>query len=248
MANMHGYVSNELIHFVGRRLETDSEKYNLLKAILTEGRLSASGGKGLDPTVTTSPKIDYFNKIRSTSVCFCDIPFRDLQFHMHKYGKFGISFTKSFLCGLGANPVFYFIIDQLEEGGGMRFNKKHILDEIVDIGEKICAQYENGKTVFDAKITTELGTVCGSTSMTFREWYQLLVFHIFSHIKPVKFADNLAASENFYMEREWRTLGDIRFETGHVHRVIIPRVFAKTFYGDFASTFEGQLSFSDDFL
>jgi len=153
---MQRYISNELIHFVGRHLETDSQRYNLLKAILNEGKLSASGGKGLNPTVTTSPHIDYFNKIKCTSVCFCDIPLGDLPLHMNKYGKFGISFKKSSLCELGANPVYYYIIDQLEEGAGLRFSKKQILDEIIDIGEKICAKYENDKTVFTASITNEL--------------------------------------------------------------------------------------------
>jgi hypothetical protein len=243
---MSKYISNELIHFIGRKLENDSQRYNLLKTILQEGNLSASGGKGINPTVTTWPHKDYFDKITATSVCFCDIPLCDISSHINKYNGFGIAFTKSYLCALGVNPVFYYIIDQLEEGSGLRFNKKLILDEIIDIGEKICEKYNVSEDLFTADITNELGAIGGKTTMSFKEWYGLLVFHILSHIKPMKFADNLLSRENYYTEREWRSLGDVKFGIKDVYRILIPKTFANTFYSDFSQVFKGQLTFSDD--
>src|SRR5689334_24442201 len=40
-------------------------------------------------------------------VCFCDIPVEDLPLHMKKYSQFGLAFSKGFLIGKGATPVFY---------------------------------------------------------------------------------------------------------------------------------------------
>ena len=54
-----------------------------------------------------SKPISTDNLVKYQVVCFCDIPEHDLEIHVNKYGKFGLSFRKEFLIGLGASPVFY---------------------------------------------------------------------------------------------------------------------------------------------
>lgn len=103
------YVSNELTHFVGRRLGQDA-CYELLKNVLTSGWLMHAPFKlDVDGQLTYLPneKLSQGQKYQSQVVCFCDIPIADLQIHQAKYSRFGLSFTKNFLTKKGANPVFY---------------------------------------------------------------------------------------------------------------------------------------------
>jgi hypothetical protein len=84
------YVSNELTHFLGRGLENDDDRYDLLVKILREGWLT------YPPHDHTKPVPEYFDggKLISTDglvvrciVCFCDIPMSDYKLHMTKYSR-----------------------------------------------------------------------------------------------------------------------------------------------------------------
>ena len=113
------YVSTELHHFVGASLKDDAARCNVLLKILDEGLLRPGPLPGSSPEheserdlsgiafVIQPAEEDSEEMIRAEIVCFCDIPADDLGLHMDKYGPFGISFPKPFLCQQGANPVFY---------------------------------------------------------------------------------------------------------------------------------------------
>jgi hypothetical protein len=47
---------------------------------------------------------------------------------------------------------------------------------------------------------------------------------------------------HFYMEREWRVRGDVRFTLTDVERVVLPRECASSFRSELP-VYEGQLSF-----
>jgi hypothetical protein len=52
----------------------------------------------------------------------------------------------------------------------------------------------------------------------------------------VKFYDASTADEdptNYYMEREWRCLTNIRFSVADLRRIIVPQVFVERLRGDF---------------
>jgi hypothetical protein len=53
--------------------------------------------------------------------------------------------------------------------------------------------------------------------------------------------------ENFYMEREWRSLRNIHFEIDDIHRIILPRSFSKRFRNDVPEYF-GEITFSDEYV
>lgn len=53
--------------------------------------------------------------------------------------------------------------------------------------------------------------------------------------------------DNFYMEREWRSLNNIHFEIKDIERIIIPKSFAQIFRNDIPD-YLGQLTFSDDHI
>jgi hypothetical protein len=71
-----------------------------------------------------------------------------------------------------------------------------------------------------------------------------LDFRIFSYVKifdPLKEDDD---PDNYYMEREWRVIGNFEFALSDVHRIIIPSAFAARFRADLPE-YTGQISFSD---
>jgi Putative abortive phage resistance protein AbiGi, antitoxin len=112
------YVSDELTHFVGRELSQEEQYATLVDKILKTGWLLSDprvytpteanevlDSKGLGYEYHPSAPVDemYLHQV----VCFCDIPITDLEIHMRKYSRFGLSFLKPFLTKKGANPVLY---------------------------------------------------------------------------------------------------------------------------------------------
>ncbi len=74
------------------------------------------------------------------------------------------------------------------------------------------------------------------------QFEKFLNFHIFSFIK---FYDNRLSEthpENYYFEREWRVVGNIKFSMKDVMRVLIPEKYAKQFRRDCPRYF-GQMTF-----
>lgn len=113
MPGIQRYVSKELVHFVGRGLDEEAQ-YRLLVQILTSGWLTypphnpdPAGTFARDMVIEVGGRISNNDLYYPGVVCFCDIPLEDLQIHMKKYSRFGISFLKSCLVKKGANPVLY---------------------------------------------------------------------------------------------------------------------------------------------
>ena len=103
------YVSNDLTHFVGRTLIDDDKRYDLLVQIIRSGKLSfpPHDGSPIELALDFSKPVTTDGLALPCIICFCDIPLADLSLHMSKYSQFGISFSKTFLVGAGASPVFY---------------------------------------------------------------------------------------------------------------------------------------------
>src|SRR5215216_2477466 len=108
------YVSPELTHFVGRRLSED-QQYSLLgNDILKAGWLVHPPIDGRQPNEvlrgsplvggSRTPDVDNTEAAYSQVICFCDIPVTDLEIHMTKYSRFGLSFLKPFLVDKGLTP------------------------------------------------------------------------------------------------------------------------------------------------
>ena len=71
-----------------------------------------------------------------------------------------------------------------------------------------------------------------------------LEFHVFSYIKffDHNYPDNHI--ENYYFEREWRVIGNIKFSIEDVMRILIPQNYAKRFRKD-CPEYYGQITFLD---
>lgn len=233
------YVSKELTHFVGAGISIEGEdqsailsaQYDLLIKIIRDRRVSHPPHDYEDDIpadLKYDPSYSYKfvgsfhassnNLIYPDIVCFCDIPIEDLGIHIQKYSPFGLSFLKSFLIERGVNPVFYVA----------RSSAIHGITR---------AEY------YDEKIKLFLST-CPNSSKEYCDDIRDLVGDMLCFVKffdPERSDDD---KENFYMEREWRSLFNIHFKINDIERIIIPKSFAEQFRNDVPNYF-GQVTFSD---
>ena len=230
------YISNELTHLIGRELESDEEQYAILIKILKEKCITYPPHEKNDRgarCLITQYKADFTkNEMYMPSmVCFCDIPICDLSIHINKYSPFGLSFDKEFIARKGGGPLYYvpktaapawpFGHDSKEHRGHV-FNQKikecyHLLDDL------ICDKNE-----WSDRAKSVQSFLSGS---------------IFAYTKCFDHTLMDRDEDNYYFEREWRVLGNLRFNISDVRRIIIPENYAVKFRKDFPS-YCGQLTFA----
>ena len=153
-------------------------------------------------------------------VCFCDIPVADLPFHSQKYSPFGIAFKKSFLVKQGAAPVIY-----VPKGSPLHGKP---LGTLLDEAGK---EWEGLRNVPPEK-KAQMGPLD-----------RLLDYFLLSYLKPFDETKTEDDVENFYMEREWRTLNRVRFELDDVQRVIIPESYRRKLR-EKVPLYTGEVTFS----
>lgn len=68
--------------------------------------------------------------------------------------------------------------------------------------------------------------------------------HFLSFCVPFDSTKDDADQENYYMEREWRVIGDVKFGLEGVCRVILPRPYARRLRSD-VPDYAGQITFPD---
>ena len=237
------YVSPELTHFVGQGLSSEDQRYSLLvNDILKGGCLKfppiddsrcIEGLSGNLPIVggTRTPDGDDTEAAYSQRICFCDIPVTDLEIHMNKYSRFGLSFLKRFLIGKGANPVMYVAENSQalsfrlpESTRDEPWSRRRVFERNIELLEEY--RRENR----------------GKFPMYLEYFLDILVLPF------IKYFDDSASDEhkaNVYMEREWRVIGDVKFTLSDVHRVFMPERYAERFRKDLPN-YTGQLTFSDN--
>lgn len=157
-------------------------------------------------------------------VCFCDIPITEFHIHIQKYGPFGLSFSKDFIAKNGGSPVHYL------PQNAYRFPwKKERLASFFDKVGMNFYKFVNDK--------------CSPPVDEKADYLNLLGFHILGYIKF--FDHNLPDDDpnNFYFEREWRVLGNVKFKLENVQRVLLSKDYAEKFRKDFPE-YHGQLSFT----
>jgi hypothetical protein len=232
------YVSPELTHFVGKGLSEDQQYSLLVNDILKAGWLMHPPIDDRQPNEVVkgsvlvggshTPDVDETEAAYWQGICFCDIPVTDLEIHMNKYSRFGLSFLKPFLVGKGANPVLYVA----ENSQALSFGLPDSLS-----GDEVWPR----RKVFKGNIQL-LENYRQNLPITLRYFLDMLVFSF------IKYFDDSTSDEdeaNVYMEREWRVLGDVNFALEDVHRVFMPQCYAERFRADLPN-YTGQLTFSDN--
>lgn len=264
MSPLQRYVSSELTHFVGRCLSTDDDRYVLLARILVSGWLthpphdpSIAGNLTVNPQARVSENEMYSPEV----VCFCDIPVDDLEIHIRKYSSFGLSFSKSFLVSKGANPVFYVAKNSavgIPADMSDAKRREEAFERSRSIGAQAFLESVPRAQHFDRAISEYHSLVkwlrnlileqAGAPGVPeeFRLLFRLemfLDFQIFSFLKFFDDAKPEEDPENFYMEREWRILGNVAFNLGDVRRVILPESYASRLHSD-VPQYVGQVTYA----
>ena len=249
------YVSNELTHFVGRSLRDEKkdenqiwdEQYGILRKIIHEKRISYSPHEtsegGLEYGTPSRNYFEFQSKFSNNGmivpgmVCFCDIPLEDIAIHISKYSHFGLSFQKSFLIKQGTTPVFYVEKNSIIRNYPSQKNtaRSEYFDEMVDHYIKYCNNWLNYIKNFPCKIEPRS-----------KECIEIgeFMLDLLSYIKFFDANKSDADEENFYMEREWRSLFYINFEIENIRRIILPSSFSKRFRSD-VPEYYGEITFSD---
>lgn len=262
MYPLQRYVSKELTHFVGRQLPAERQ-YSLLVEILRSRWLThpphnrnISGNL----TVNTEARMSENQMYVAEVVCFCDIPVSDLDIHIVKYSPFGLSFLKSFLIEKGANPVFYVAKNSTVRVPRQSSDVSELKDaheRSLVIGAEAFFRTVPSSDYHDKMVREyhELSRLLENLVMQHRQspgvppdfvrlqiLWRFLDFHIFSFTKFFDDAKPDDDPQNFYMEREWRILGNLDFRLDDVQRVILPESYAKLFRQD-VPDYAGQVTF-----
>ena len=223
MAEQPQYVSDKLFHFVGHAHSEDHEKnFATLKAILQTGWILHRGGSpgwGQE-RISISPTGTLINErlIVPEVVCFCDIPEEALGIHVAKYGQFGLSLSRQYAQRYGARPVLYFPlnIDQPE----MRYGTPCLSDiEAVfrSLRNHLRGIEKPNERTWGQEPTTLEHAADAFASIALKEF---LAF-----VKPFDGQLPATAWNNYYMEREWRRLGNMEVNEQSVRSIIIPAAF-----------------------
>jgi Putative abortive phage resistance protein AbiGi, antitoxin len=234
------YVSSELTHFAGRG-QTEEQQYNTLLSILKGGHLRGPGFQQhvhhMNPYASVCANQMYVPSV----VCFCDIPSGSLEIHMNKYSRFGLSFEKAFLVGRGANPVFYVVKESVVPPNAwpqsvpvarppqVQDPYNHVVAQPPVISR--CDYFDVMVRILHSALTIEMAVMANQGQQALNAYVRLMDLNSFISLQVmafVKFFDSSLAADhpdNYYMEREWRTLGDLQFALTDVVRVIVPKPY-----------------------
>lgn len=245
---MSEYTSNLLCHFVGRSKATDEEKFQLLCLIIRGHQLIANLDSPDNPssTFTSGYQCENVGEVfgKCDCVCFCDIPDDALEIHTSKYSKFGMGFEKNFIASQGAHPVMYVPVNYpiVERSANSNIEKNpnkyfpQFLTEAANIlplsimalsmsnlDQVKAVLYSAGgggaQVLFDSHIRDDF------FSRNFNPHIYGILSAIATQLAYVKLYDVTLPDnhiDNYYMEREWRSLKNIQFSLADIRKIYLP--------------------------
>lgn len=190
------FTSDILWHFVSRE-KNDNQSFEILLSILKTGLHVGTKNEFFK-------FINWKTKQQETTwgypvSCLADIPLKDLHIHIERYGKFAIGFYKSSAIKQGFHPVLYANQYSATFAQFMEL-RDDIYEELGRSSSPAAAKFE--------QLMTLLGSVCKSGD--------LLANPSVSEHK------DFHQINNFYYEREWRSISNWDFKPADVALVILP--------------------------
>ena len=244
------YISNTLSHFVGRSLNSDEDRYNLLIKIINDGQLLANvkNPDNLKYSVNNTYLSDINGELFTEycCVCFCDIPEDKLSIHTNKYSKFGIGFEKNYLVKKGCRPVMYvpengriqeLVVDSINQKDhpALYFSELRnrysflntiimTINSLIPFKNLIQSIINNPKTAI-AFINADTNYL---KQINENKMHSLLYGETVASIANLAyvklFDPTLSESDpnNYYYEREWRSIENIDFTIGDITTIYVP--------------------------
>lgn len=207
------YVSADLVHFVGRSAPSDDEAFHRLVTIIKGGWLLSPAARGIGDfseeseqlSLTTAESLSSNDRYVPSMVCFADIPRRALAIHVGKYRRFGLAFNKRYLIAKGVRPVYYVPTTARTQPLAKYDSVTEDWDEIAHIvGLEIDPRF-GGTTRTGEDGDPEVGA---NPAERISDWLAGEVFAFVKFFDPSLAPDD---PDNFYMEREWRTVRNVQF-------------------------------------
>lgn len=182
-------------------------------------------------------------------VCFCDIPNDSLAIHVNKYSKFGMGFEKTFIAEQGSHPVMYIPNNYpiIERGDGLNTGKsctprkpEEYFTYLLQLSVNLLPLMEIGYCGINLREQEKRLKVGGLGDFLelfndevretfFKSKYHPMLYSILQGISNqmayVKLYDATLPDshpENYYMEREWRSLNNITFSFGDIKTIYLP--------------------------
>ncbi|HKR60380.1 MAG TPA: abortive infection system antitoxin AbiGi family protein [Pyrinomonadaceae bacterium] len=228
------YTSDELFHIVGRASPEDHERnFQTLLKILRTGCVSYPpdfpNTWQLQITFREDRTLLSEDLIVPTITCYCDIRQDHLQIHMKKYGMFGLSFRRDFLIRLGARPVMY--VPLFHQDWFASINGRTLIANIEQIYRGFREMLVNPITVRER--SHSIGTKPTRSENAIREIDDIITKDFLAFLKP--FNSELSDDDpgNYYLEREWRMFGCLRFRPNDVAHLLIKRGYDDQLIKDF---------------
>ena len=246
---MSNYTSNLLCHFVGRSKTTDDERFELLITIIKGNRLIANLSNPDKPEsyFQSGYQCEHVGEVfgKCDCVCFCDIPNEALEIHTNKYSKFGMGFEKTFIAEQGAHPVMYVpenynIYERGDGGKGQSITPRkpeQYFPCLLMLSTQLIPLLEMGSKPDILKKELEatglFNGLAGFSDVVknayFSKNYHPLAFSILQGVGTqmayIKLYDATLPDDhpdNYYMEREWRSLNNILFTLDNIKTIYLP--------------------------
>ena len=171
-----------------------------------------------------------------TVTCYADIPFEALSIHTSKYGKFGVALPIELLIKSGARPVTYIL---MRSDDWQSIHGHTLLRDIEVIVKGFNEQILEKQKEVDTE-SRSLGTKPNSPKAAMIAMHHMLLKDFLAFIKP--FNSELSHNDinNYYMEREWRKYGNMKFEPDQVTKVVVAKGYKKQAEKDFPN-YEGRI-------
>jgi hypothetical protein len=182
-------------------------------------------------------------------VCFCDIPSEELAIHCSKYSRFGLAFSKPFLIAQGASPVMYIpkpgsfemtLREYVSTSGELNYEERKsgdrasLIDDIFTFHNQLSYvrhlalqhAYSQAASLEDVDETVKKLR----TTLFYQTGVEAFIFGYLKFFDPALPPDHI---DNYYMEREWRVAGKIRFKLADIQRMLVPDEFVDQARCDF---------------
>lgn len=216
------YTSDALYHFFGRgSLDDDEKTFGILLSVLKGMCVSHPphdvGWGEQRLVVNPSASVITDNLVAPNIVCFCDIPLDSMGIHYTKYGRFGVGIDRTYLAQHGCRPVMYF--PYAPNDWGTAYGRCLI----EDIEAKYMRLYQLADEEGVEEFSRSMGEVPEHAQMSCIEGAFSKDFLAF--VKAYDYTLPREHQDCYYMEREWRRIGNVVFTAESLRQVVIPQKF-----------------------